>query len=61
MYCLLAAPNIQAVCRHHHDRGLGCAEVHSVAGVSECRPLKGVDAAIVRAEIARIWHATVQI
>jgi hypothetical protein len=54
IYCVLQAPSLQAVCRHHTDHNLPCDDVHSIAGA---------DMAIVRAVIAELWpgdqHVTV--
>ena len=30
VYCLLEAPDAEAVRRHHHALGVGCGEVHEV-------------------------------
>jgi hypothetical protein len=56
IYCVLDAPDAHAVCLHHHDRGLNCDDLHALPEISGTRPLTGTDEAIVRAEIARIWH-----
>jgi hypothetical protein len=56
VYCILEAPDAQAVCDHHHRRGMGCSDLHPIAGLSGRRPLTGADVARVRAAIARIWH-----
>jgi Protein of unknown function (DUF4242) len=60
MYCLLDAPNQQAVCEHHVARGVRCENLHEIAGLTGGHPLTGIDKAIVLAEIARLWHPAVQ-
>ena len=33
LYCLLQAPDAQAVCAYHAARGLGCDDLHPIAGL----------------------------
>ena len=46
IYCVLRAPSLEALCRHHAERGLPCDDVH---------PIAGADMDIVRAAIADHW------
>jgi hypothetical protein len=57
IYCVVDAPDAEAVCRHHQDRGIGCNELHPVDGLTGGFPLTGSDRALVVAEIKRLWHA----
>jgi hypothetical protein len=56
IHCLLEAPDVEALHRHHNARDLGCGEVYPVVGLSGELPLTTSDLAIVRSEIARIWY-----
>jgi hypothetical protein len=33
VYCLLEAPDAEAVRKHHHALGVDCGEVHEVKGL----------------------------
>jgi hypothetical protein len=57
IYCLLEAPDEDAVCRHHRARGVRCDELHALVGVNGSRPLSGSDRAVIKAAIERFWHA----
>lgn len=56
IYCVLAAPSQQAVCRHHAERGLPCDDLHPVEGLRTTRPFSAEDEARVRMAIAHLWH-----
>ena len=58
IYCLLDAPDADAVTQHHKARGVPSNDLHAIVGVSSSRPLTESDMTIVRAEIRRLWHAT---
>ena len=57
IYCVVRAPDEQAVCKHHAERGLACDELHSLPGLQGSRPLSGDDNRTVRTRIAQLWHA----
>src|SRR4051794_15861854 len=55
IYCVVYAPDEQAVCQHHADRGLRCEDLHRLDEV-RCRwPISSSDRHIVRAAIAGLW------
>ena len=55
IYCLLDAPDVEAICRHHRDRGLSCDDVHLIAGLTASRPLSDATKEIVRTNIGQLW------
>ena len=57
IYCLLEAPDREAVCAHHACRGLPCDDVHLIPGLRESRPTSRQEQAIVRAAIDGLWHS----
>ena len=57
IYCILEAPDEEAVCRHHQARSLSCDDVHRLPGLRELRPTSREDQAVVRAAIHALWHA----
>jgi hypothetical protein len=57
IYCILNAPSLEAVCRHHQERGLACDDVHVMQDLHELRATSREDKALVRAAIDRFWPA----
>jgi len=57
VYCVLEAPNIAAVCAHHHGHGLSCASVREMDELDGSRPISPADHERVRAAIGNYWHA----
>jgi Protein of unknown function (DUF4242) len=55
MYCLLDAPDVEAICRHHGARGLACDDVHPVEALAGIRPMSFQENQVVRAAIGQIW------
>ena len=60
LYCVLEAPDIGAVCEHHHARGLACDTVHEMEALDGRRPTSPEDEERVRAAINTYWHAADQ-
>jgi hypothetical protein len=56
IYCLLEAPDEEAVCRHHRGRGITCNDMHPLPGLSATRPLTGRDRLAIMAAIQHLWH-----
>ena len=56
VFCVLEAPDGEAVCRHHTARCVACDDVQLIERVTARRPLSDTDGTILRAEIVRIWH-----
>jgi hypothetical protein len=59
LYCVLEAPDAQAVHQHHADHGLSCDDLHSVERPSGAPSIPAEDERLVRAAIADIWHTRV--
>jgi uncharacterized protein DUF4242 len=59
IYCLIDAPDEDACCQHHRDRGLSCDELHRLDGISLSRPLSGRDRLAIMAAIKHLWHVPV--
>ena len=57
IYCVIDAPDKDAVCRHHHARGLSCDDLHELDELDGSLPLSGADRAAIVAAIARLWHS----
>ena len=56
IYCLMQAPDYEAICVHHVRRGLACDDVHLIAALAESRAVSREDQAVVRAAIDSLWH-----
>jgi Protein of unknown function (DUF4242) len=56
LYCVLEAPNIDAVSEHHHAHGLACASVREIDGLDGSRPISRADHERVRTAIGNYWH-----
>jgi Protein of unknown function (DUF4242) len=56
LYCVLEAPNADAVCQHHADHGVSCDDLHLVEAPSEAPSVPAEDDRLVRAAIEDIWH-----
>jgi hypothetical protein len=56
IYCILVAPDRDAVCQHHIARGLACDDLQPVPELREIRPTSEEDQAIVRSTIDALWH-----
>jgi hypothetical protein len=56
IYCVLEAPDGEAVVRHHADHSLECADLHEIPGLHGSRPVPIEDDQAVRAAIAHYWH-----
>ena len=56
VFCVLEAPDAEAVCRHYTAPGVACDDVQLIERVTARRPLSDKDETILRAEIVRIWH-----
>jgi hypothetical protein len=57
LYCVLEAPDLAAVCEHHHAHGLACTSVRGLDGLDGSRPISRADHERVRAAIGNYWHA----
>jgi hypothetical protein len=57
IYCVLEAPNKNAVCQHHASRGLSCDELHPIWGIHEGQRVSDQDAVVIRLKINDLWHA----
>src|SRR5215210_2989300 len=57
LYCVLMAPDHEAVCEHHKARGLDCDDVHPMTELQEVRPTSREDQAVVRGTIDAVWHS----
>jgi hypothetical protein len=58
VYCVLQAPDADAVRQHHTARGLPCDEIHQVEGLDGIRPGARRDE-FVRAAVARFWPSAI--
>jgi Protein of unknown function (DUF4242) len=56
IFCVLEAPDEEAVCRHHAERGLPCDDVHMIGEFQQLSPLSEEDQTMIRAAMARLWH-----
>jgi Protein of unknown function (DUF4242) len=56
IYCVIEAPDSEAACQHHAERGLSCSELHHIAGLRGGQPTPAEDTAMVRAAISTFWH-----
>ncbi len=57
IYCILDAPDADAACQHHADRGLPCDDLQVVIGLEERAPTSDNYQARVRAAIRWLWHS----
>ena len=57
IFCIVEAPDEDAVCGHHTELGLPCDDVHLIDDLQQLSPLTEQDQAMVRAAIARLWHS----
>ena len=55
IYCIVQAPNPDAFCEHHAERGLPCDNVHPIDGLRGSHPLVAEDAQIVQGVLAALW------
>jgi hypothetical protein len=58
IYCIVDAPNDDAVCAHHRERNLACDDLHVLTGLSVNDILSGTDHPVVADAIDRFWHAS---
>jgi hypothetical protein len=56
LYCVVEAPSIDAVCKHHAARALACYSIRRIDGLRGTRPSSAEDERLVRAAIEGIWH-----
>lgn len=59
IYCIIEAPDADAVCRHHRQRAVACDDLHELSGTSAKRPLSGEDRAVIMAAIRHLWPVAV--
>ena len=55
IYCVMQAPNEEAFCRHHAERGLACDGLHPIPGLRGSHPLSAEEAQLVRAVLTDLW------
>ena len=56
IYCVMEAPDIESMCRHHTQRGLRCDDVHLISGLRAQRPMLDADQTAIRTAIAEMWR-----
>ena len=54
IYCVVQAPDKEASCQHHAERGLACDELRPITGLRGSRPLSGEETKRVRT-IINFW------
>ena len=59
LYCVLDAPDADAVCQHHADQGVPCEDLHPVETPSGTPSIPAEDERLVRAAIEDIWQTRV--
>ena len=57
IYCILEAPDADAACQHHVNRGLPCDDLHAIEDLEGRAPTTDAGRATVRTAIARLWHS----
>jgi hypothetical protein len=55
IYCIVQAPDEEAVCRHHADHGLRCDELHPIPWLRGSHPLSADETQLVRTALADLW------
>jgi hypothetical protein len=57
IYCILDAPDADAACQHHAERGISCDDLHAIEDLKGRAPTSDKDRARVRNAIRRLWHS----
>ena len=57
MYCILEAPDVDAVGQYHTDRGLPCDDVQALDDLDRRAPTSDNNEARLRAAITRLCHS----
>jgi hypothetical protein len=55
VYCVLDAPDSDAVCQHHAARGVVCEDLHEIAASHDAWHVASHVEALVRQSIASFW------
>jgi (2Fe-2S) ferredoxin len=55
IYCVVQAPDAEAFCQHHAERGLPCDELHPIPGLHGSHPLSADETQLVRAVLTDLW------
>jgi hypothetical protein len=57
IYCIIRAPDEQALRKHHADHGLACNDVHRIASLRGDQPLGQEEMDAIRGTLGTLWPA----